>query len=88
MIKRLPVIAALVAGLAASLGSAAIAHGATTTHTCVAEVALFEDGSWRGGRLLWDGRVKYSSDWEKHLVGLGWLPGYHGTPCVLTIINR
>ncbi len=83
--------AAAAATIAASLLPAMQMHRAATAprpapaaHTCTAEVILFEDGSWLGGALRYDGRL-IDRSWDDRMPRYGWLPGYTGTPCKLTI---
>jgi hypothetical protein len=56
-------------------------------HTCTAEIRPFEDGSWGGGPLRYDGRI-IDPHWDRNMPAYGWLPGYRGTACTLVISTR
>lgn len=84
--------AAIIATAAAALPPAMQVHSSLTRpahptpahHTCTAEIIAFEDGSWLGGALRYDGRV-IDPRWDDRMPTYGWRPGYRGTPCTLVI---
>ena len=57
-------------------------------HRCTAEIIVFEDGSWAGGPLRFDGRI-LDKDWadKGHMVKWGWRPYVGNLACSLVIAN-
>lgn len=82
------IIATAVTAIAPASQMAAAMHRpaapAPARHTCTAEIIPFEDGSWLGGELRYDGRL-IDRRWDARMPRYGWLPGFKGTPCRLVI---
>jgi hypothetical protein len=59
---------------------------------CVAELRVFEDGSWVGERLLWTTNNKTTvldKHWSEggHMKRWGWRPYADNVECKLVLVN-
>jgi hypothetical protein len=59
---------------------------------CVAELRVFEDGSWVGERLLWtthNPTTVLDKHWSEggHMKKWGWRPYAHNVECKLVFVN-
>lgn len=60
----------------------AMSRADTSAGGCVAEVRMYEDGSWSGERVTVDGAL-VASRWTP--AELGWHPAWQGAACTISV---